>query len=575
MQRPATFLPTTGRSCWLATARILVAVFLVIILAVLARLANWQLWGNAAAPRDNAAAGNDLSRGRIVDRNALLLATDSFVWEAYANPTDLRKADHAAAIAISLTQVLQLPLGSIQASLASTGTLVTLEKNADEAKCQALTALAKQADIPWLLWCDARRHRVYPQGSLGAHLIGFANLDQRGVYGAEGAYDDWLRPAVAWPDERLPGQPQPLPEIAKLYLPSPTGRDLILHMDAALQHMVEKRLAEALTRYEAITGTIVIVDPRSGGILALANLPSFDPNNYGAADQSALVNAAAVHMYEPGSVFKLIPFAAALDLGQITADTVFNDDGTYVIGGRAIRNADRGAHGEVTARQALAQSLNVVSAQIGMDMGPNNFYRYVHQFGFGKPTEVDLTPESHGLLKEPGNPLWAPFDQAVNSFGQAVSITSLQMVNAVATIANGGVRLQPQVVKALVKNGQVYPVPPRTLGYAVKPQTAAALAEMMTYTVDKSQYSNMVPGYRIAGKTGTAEVVTETGYSNKDVIVSFVGFLPAADPQLVILVKLAQPKRATWAEHSAMPVFGQVAQDAVRILRIQPNDRTP
>ena len=199
----------------------------------------------------------------------------------------------------------------------------------------------------------------------------------------------------------------------------------------------------------------------------------------------------------------------------------------------------------------------------------------MRQFGFGRLAEVDLNLESGGIVKAPGNEQWSQFDQAANSFGQGISVSTLQMINAVAAIANGGALLQPQVVKGFIRDGQMYAIPPRTLGYPIKPETARTLTKMMVYTMDKSAFPNPVPGYRVAGKTGTAEIPTETGYASQDTIASFVGFLPAADPQVTILVKLVKPKKNIWAEQVALPVFGQVGQDAVRILKIQPNEQEP
>jgi cell division protein FtsI/penicillin-binding protein 2 len=188
---------------------------------------------------------------------------------------------------------------------------------------------------------------------------------------------------------------------------------------------------------------------------------------------------------------------------------------------------------------------------------------------------VDLSQEDAGFIKEPGNPYWSRFDQATNSFGQALMVTPLQMIQAVTAIANGGTRYQPQAVRALVQDGQVYELPPRVLGYPIKPETARTLTQMMVYNVESASYRGLAPGYKVAGKTGTAEISTAQGYTTQDTITSFVGFLPAANPQLVILVKLDKPKSSRWAEQVAVPVFSKVAKDAVRILRIAPDERGP
>ena len=468
--------------------------------------------------------------------------------------------------------ILAQPVETIQASLAVTGSYTMLYRHASEEQKKAIEDLKKPTSM---IWMDERRGRTYPLGPLGAHVIGFVNYFRQGLYGIESSYDAWLMGQRELSEEQKTNKPGALTDNALLYLPSPGRHDLILNMDAALQHMVEKHLAEAVATYDADAGTIIVMDPRNGGILALANNPSFDPNRYSDFKIERWTNAAISTAYEPGSVFKLVTMAAALDAGEITPDSVYPDSGELAIDGRIIHNADNKRYGNVTVRTALAKSINVVTARICLDMGAETFYRYVRQFGFGAPTEVDLSAEESGEVKEPGHIFWSRFDQATNSFGQALTVTSMQMINAVATIANGGARYQPQAAKAVVRDGQVYNLPPHILGYPIKPETAHTLTQMMVYTVDTSSYNKFMPGYRVAGKTGTAEISTAKGYT-QDTIMSFVGFLPAADPQLVILVKIEKPKRGgLWAEQVAVPVWAKVAQDSVRILRIAPDDRLP
>jgi cell division protein FtsI/penicillin-binding protein 2 len=567
-----TLPPAEARSVLIGRARLPAAIFLAILLILFVRLAYWQLLGTTPEPGPPAVQAAEPSRGRIVDTNGLLLATDNFIWEIYTNPNQFRQSDEQAALADELASIMGGSAEELRnLLLSSDAPLLTLRIGASEEQCQAVQALER----PSVFWCAARRTRAYPMGPLAAHLLGFANYSLIGVYGVEASYDAWLRADMEWPLQRLPGAPQPIPEAWKLYLPSPGGRDLVLHLHAPLQHMVETRLAEALRFYEAEAGTIIILDPRTGGILALANLPTFDPNNYSEVSQEVWVNPAVSQIFEPGSVFKLITMAAALDTGLATPDTILEDEGYLQVADRFIRNAERKKYGQITLRDTLAKSVNVVTAKLCLELGPEIFYRYVHLFGFGKLTEIDLPLEGYGIVKEPGNPLWSYFDQATNSFGQGISVTAIQMINAVAAIANGGTLLQPQVVRGLIWNGQMYTVPPRVLGYPIKPETARTLTEMMVYTVEKSAYPNLVPGFRVAGKTGTAEIPTEQGYTAQETITSFVGFLPADDPQIAILVKLVKPKRARWAEQVAVPVFSQVAQDAVQALKMQPGGHLP
>jgi cell division protein FtsI/penicillin-binding protein 2 len=551
--------------------RLPIAIFLIAFLIVIIRLVHWQILGGAQEVPMLSAQAEEISRGRILDSDGLLLATDDFSWEVYVNPQKMQTAAIGSTLVISLTEILGMPAEKLQAELESDVTATILTRKGTDTQRRAIAALKQ----PGLVWCVAKRIRAYPQGALAAHVFGFTNYLQEGLYGVEASYDGWLRSTAEWPADRLPGEPQPLPDAWKAYLPSPAGHDLILYLNAPLQYIVEKRLVDALAYYGAEEGTVILMDPRTSGILAMANTPTFDPNRYSEFDQETWVNTATSRIFEPGSVFKLVTYAAALDTGLITPESPFNDEGELMISGRMIRNAQLKTYGRVTARQALAKSINVVAARIALDMGDESFYRYVRLFGFGRLTEVDLNLESPGIVKDRSNSAWSGFDLGANSFGQGISVTGLQMINAVAAIANKGILLQPQAGKALVFNGQAYNLPSRVLGYPIKPETAQTLTRMMVYNVDSSAYANLVPGYRLAGKTGTAEIPTEKGYTSQRTITSFVGFLPAADPQLVILIKLVKPTKSPWAEQVAVPVFGQVAQDAVRILNIKPNTQQP
>ncbi len=556
-----------------ARVKLLMGVFTIFLLAVLVRMVDWQIV-RAIRPSAVSAQTVDLSRGRIVDRQGLLLATDTFTWNIYASSSDYR-SDKTSPDLAKIAAQIGVSSEALTTALARDSYAAIVAKNVPEANCQTAD---KGKAVPVWIWCDGVRKRVYPASMLAAHIVGFTDGEQNGRAGLEASYDGWLRPTGNWLSEKLPGQPTPLPEEWQRYLPSPAGRDLVLHLDAALQHLVEKRLAEALAKHEAKAGTIIVMDPRTGAILAMANLPTYDPNKTAETTLEQVTNSAVSEPYEPGSVFKLITYAAALDTKRIAPDSMFTDPGKLPIGNRVIRNAENKTYGAITARQALASSVNTISARICLDMGRDDFYRYIRQFGFGRPTEVDLAHESPGIVKRPGTESWSEYDQAANSFGQGISVTPIQLISAVSAIANGGSVMQPQIVKGLVQDGQVYSLAPRQLGQAIKPETAHTLTQMMVYTVDNYVAGpKLVPGYRVAGKTGTAEIPIpeKGGYTSDLSITSFVGFLPAADPQIAILVKLVEPKSSRWAEKVALPVFGTVARDAVWVLKIQPDDRTP
>ncbi len=551
-------------------ATLLTVVFVSLIGLVILRLVSWELTP-APKPIVPVARADENVRGRIVDSTGLLFATDNFLWEVYLRRSNLEKIHNRPTLLAELGTILGMDQDTLRTEIAAwESDQIIIARNVSDDQCKAIAGLREANAV----WCDARRVRAYPQGGLGAHIVGFINMEQEGT-GIEGKYDRWLRVSARVPFQQMPGPPEPLPAAWLTYLPSPGGRDLVLNLNGSLQYKAEQRLREGIVKYQATGGTIIIMNPHTGGILALANWPAYDLNHYGDADQGVLRNAAAEFRYEPGSVFKLITYAAALDTGQVTPDTWLKDPGKLEIDGQVIYNAERKAHGTVTATQALAESVNAISARLALDMGGQVFYRYVSLFGFGKPTETDVLLEEPGEVKRWGTDAYNRYNHASNSFGQGISVTPLQMTSAVAAIANGGTLLQPQIAQALVKDGTLYRVPPRFMSQVIKPETARTLTRMMVATVDGYSVKNLVPGFRVAGKTGTAEIPTPGGYNSELTITSFAGFFPAADPQVVILVKLDQPRKSKWAEQVALPVFQIIAQDTVHILKLEPNDAMP
>ncbi|MGQ9489516.1 MAG: peptidoglycan D,D-transpeptidase FtsI family protein [Anaerolineae bacterium] len=565
--------PNDEQSTFASRVRLLAIFFALVSLVVLTRLFVSQVIGLAVQARQVQAQTVDNSRGRIVDSNGLLLAMDVISWEIYAKPQEARKAAPSAALLARYADLMGIPPEQLTGALAQPGVIAVIGRNVTEAQCHIAD---DHPELPSWIWCDGKRKRAYLHGPLAAHVLGFSDMDQIGQAGIEAAYNDWLRTGGEWPSHRLPGPPQPLPEELKTYLPSPGGRDLVLNLNAALQYRAEQMLSAAVARYQASSGTIIIMDPRTGAVLSLANVPTFDPNRYAEFTPGEWNNRALNEIYEPGSVFKPITFAAALESGHLTPDEILYDEGHLELDGHTISNAQQLTYGSITARQALAKSVNVVTAQLCLDMGRDVFYRYLRQFGFGKVTEADCGAENAGIVKWPGTRFWSRYDQAANSFGQGISVTSLQLANAIAAIANGGNLMQPQFVRGLVYNERYYPLPPRILGRAIKPETARTLTQMMVFTVDSYALGPvLVPGYRVAGKTGTAQIPGREGYTSALTNTTFVGFLPAAEPKLLILVKIAEPKTAIWAEQVALPVFGEIAREAVQILKIAPDDRLP
>jgi cell division protein FtsI (penicillin-binding protein 3) len=551
---------------------------------VVVRLLHHQIvsWLTHSTPAVLADTG--LPRGVIVDRRGELLAADRFFYQVVADPSILRTDEARLEVANKLQELIGLPALETAAKLLEAadrryvelakqisleeGNRILAYRTQDEAE-NVVSVLQSVAVLPV-------PQRYYPQGELASHVLGFVQASRQGGYGVEEYYNAYLDPRrnISLRTRNLLPL-ETLPAGVRRYVPSMGGKDLVLTLDSGIQWIVEEELRRALERYRATSGSIVVMEPATGAILGLANFPTYDPNRYSEqSDYSRFVDPVTSLLYEPGSIFKIVTVAAALDAGVISPTTVYTDNGSITVGSRLIFNSNRIGYGQVSATEALARSLNVVTAQIVQDLGPETFYDYIERFGFTEPTEVDLADEVGGLVKSPGNPDWSLSDLGTNSFGQGLAITPLSMLNATAAIANGGRLLRPYIVGARIDGQRVLITEPTLVRPVIKPETARKLTAMMVQTVRTGNEAAGVAGYRIAGKSGTAQIPGEGGYLQDQTIVSFVGFAPADDPQVVILVKLDRPDPniSLWATHTAAPVFGQVVRRLFDHLGIPPDE---
>lgn len=539
----------------------LLTVFLVAIMVIaLVRAVSPQITESTLALQSS-----DPERGRIVDRNGFLLATDMFLWEAYAAPpktTDL--AVHVKAV----SKVLGISTELVQEKLTGSPSLVVLQTGITREQCATLDY---SPELPTWIWCDGLRRRSYPLGSLASHVVGFANYNRVGAYGVEAAYDAWLRSDNTWAPS-LGEKAQEMPDAWQLFLPSLSGRDLVMTIDGRVQHRTEAALLETTKNNSVVRGTVIVMDPETGDLLALANYPSFDLNQFTEVETSTWVNPATSQFYEPGTVFSLITVASALDAGTITSETKITSSREITVAGLRVIDSMADADSALTLAQVLAHPHTVAPSNIALQMGAEAFYRYLRQFGFGRLTEVDLSGENQGVVVEPStSSFWTQFDLAANSFGQGINVTPLQMINAVAAIANNGARLQPKAAAAFVVEGQIYPIASRKLEQSVRPETARQVVQLMVEAAKELPGIDLGDGYQVAGQFGIAEIPTSQGYNSTQRVVSFVGFFPAEDPKLVILVKLDSPRAAKSPELMVTTLFNEVAREAIRILEVQPH----
>ncbi len=426
--------------------------------------------------------------------------------------------------------------------------------------------------------------RYYTQGSLGSHVLGLVNADREGVNGIESYYQKFLRGEV-----NLLQASDPIsilsPEIRR-HVPTYMGGDLVLTIDRTIQHIVEEELQKAIIRYKVRQGgSALVMEPRTGAILAMANYPDFNPGALDQIDPEAtnLVNLAVTSVYEPGSVFKVLTVATGIDLGAIRPDDTFVDTGEYLIGNHTvIKNSEERVEGEVTTTEALAKSLNTIIAEIAVDrIGPKAYYEYLFNFGLGEVTGIDLAHEFNGSLKDkyPGTANWNITDLGANSFGQGLNSTPIQMINALNVIANGGHLMQPYVVQHRINGNNITTFQPTPLRQGViSPETARIVTEMMVTTVEEEVYQAQVPGYRVAGKSGTAQVPDpeQIGVYAEDVVTaSFTGFAPADDPRILVLIILHNPdpdaQAAVWGSQNAAPTFRHITQRVLQYMNVPPS----
>ncbi len=517
-------------------------------------------------------------RGEIYDRDGHLLAGNETIYTVGVNIPDMVDAlalarEISAQLGLDYEETYQKllnPYGLVFVSLKNyvrSEELAPLKATYEKMKKEAAAAY-RPSPLSGLEF-QPNLQRSYPENELGSNIIGFFNRDARGNFGVEEKYNDLLAgtPVEAW----VPQDPNRAAEIPR----APDGTTLILTIDRDLQAAAERSLDQALFDYGAQNGTIVIMDPRTGEILAMATTPRLNLNEfwkYGEYySQSYEYNPAISMQYEPGSVFKVLTMAAGLDSGTVARDTVFNDPGSIVVGEVLIQNWDRRPWGMQDMTGCLQHSLNVCMAWVSTSMGQDNFYNYMQRFGIGRPTGVDLAGETSGRLKVPGDMDWYPVDLGTNAFGQGVAVSPIQMLMAASAIANDGYMVMPHVLYGMVSEGRQVNIKMDPAGMPIRAETAHILSDMLAISLENEASMALVPGYRIAGKTGTAEIPINGYYSSTNTNASFIGWGPVDDPKFMIYVWLDRPSTSIWANDTAAPLFAEIAQKTVILLNIPPD----
>lgn len=507
-------------------------------------------------------------RGDILDRNGNPLAISVMYQSLFAYPPNVKDPGTASNV---LSKLIGVPQPELLSKLQSPSKSVELLKR--KLPADVASRVASLGIQGTLLMKEP--FRGYPEGSIAPQLLGFVGKDFQGLAGLELSLDRDLagEPGLLDAEKDTSGS-----EIAigrKELIPPKEGSDAILTIDRFIQRMVERELVEGIKEHKARSGFIIVMDPKTGGILGAASQPTYElavEDVFDPAKQELYKPTIVTDFYEPGSVMKLVTMAAGLDTRLVNPSTTFVDTGVAAIDGARIRNWDLSAHGRESMLEVLINSCNIGAQWVSGKLGPERFYQYVEAFGFGKVTGVDLPGESPGAVRNHRVQGWTRVDLATNAYGQGIGVTPLQMINAVAAIANGGVLMRPMIVKAFRQGGVARELPPVQARRVISSETARTLTDMMVHVVeDNTLKLGMVPGYKVAGKTGTADLPTAYGYNTSSTYASQVGFAPAFDPKFVVLVRLDEPEKK-YGGQVASPVFKKVVEQLLGYLKIPPTE---
>jgi cell division protein FtsI (penicillin-binding protein 3) len=508
------------------------------------------------------------ARGSIFDRNGEDLAISIPVESVYARPHNITDPGETAR---RLAPFLERKSAEIAAELRKDRRFVWLERQV----VPPVSARIQELNLAGIGVIQESR-RFYPNLELACHLLGIVGVDGHGLEGLELQYDKRLygeeRRIMIDRDAR--GQRLAPPE--GLLMVRNDGHHLILTIHRQIQHVAEQYIEEAVADTGSKSGSAVVIAPKTGEILAMANVPRFNPNTFSRYSGTTFRNRCITDVYEPGSTFKPIIISAALEAQVLdSSDIVYCENGSFRVFDRIIHDVK--GHGWLTPKGILQYSSNIGAAKVGISLGAERLHRYIKAFGFGEPTGIDLPGESTGSVR-PQNQ-WSPVDLATISFGQGISATALQMAAAFAALANDGRRMQPYVVREILdaKGHTVERRKPKDLGPAVSPATAHEVTRMLTAVVSEkgTGAKAAIEGFTVAGKTGTSQKpdLRSGGYLRNRYLASFVGFVPAYDPRMCIVVVLDEPKGTFYGSQVAAPVFQRIAQDALGILDVFPEER--
>ncbi|MBP9763020.1 penicillin-binding protein 2 [Patescibacteria group bacterium] len=573
-------LPFSARIRVVQVGCVLLVLFLVVRFFQLQVLEH-DVYQLLAADQHDLKASLDARRGTIYvrdqwDKKLYPIAKDRDAWNLFAGPRDMKDLSVVAAQA---AEILGQPKEELLARFmaASTSAYLPLAKDIPFEKVESIREKSMRG-----LWVARGSARLYPETGMGGQLIGFTvtndTAEREGRYGIEGFENTLLAGAPGMIEGERDALGRRLAFGQATVKPPQDGADVVLTIDRSIQQFVCAKMEEATKRFEAEASTAIVINPETGAILGMCSYPNFLPSEVGKIkDIGVLNNPAIFHSYEPGSIFKAFTMAAGIEAGKITPQTTYVDKGLEEIDGRPIRNSDKLAHGTQSMLDVLEKSLNTGTIFVQRLVGKENFKDYLVRFGFGDKTGIELPSEVKGTI--------ANLDRkgqvfaATASYGQGITTTPLQLVAAYAALANNGTLMKPYIVQEIIQNGVSTVTKPQPVREVVSSRTARLVTGMLVNVVENGHGKRAgVPGYYVAGKTGTAQIADPKngGYLPSDVTIgSFAGYAPADHPVFAMIVRIDRPKTVQYAESSAAPIFGEIAQFLMSYFHVEPERPLP
>ncbi len=554
--------------------------FLIFFFGLLSRLFYWQVvradYLQAQAEKQHFTNTKIAAlRGKIFFADEFILASTNPTFTLFAQPKLIAK-EQIVNTSYLLAKVLEQEDTDTTAKdfinkLSSNLFWVPLKKEVEFEKKKAVEELNLAG-----FGFDSTSSRFYPEGSSSAHILGFVGSDakgeDKGYFGLEGFYDRELKgtPGLLRHEKDALG----LPILIGNFLSTTpqNGKDLVLNIDRTVQFVVEESLKAGIQKYGAKAASAVVMDPKTGAILALASFPNYSPDRYYDFPKEYYKNPIVADQYEPGSTFKVLVMAAAMNEDKVKPDTTCDIcSGPISLGGFSIRTWNNKYYEDTTLKDVIVHSDNTGMVFTAKKLELDKFYEYIENFGFGKLTNIDLEDESVPDIRPKDQ--WREIDLATASFGQGIAVTPIQMVTAVSAIANGGDLMEPQIVKKIKDSKGTYEIKPKVVRKVIKESTASMVKEMMVAAVEEGESKFYKPkGYKVAGKTGTAQIPVAGHYDPNKTIASFVGFAPADNPKFVMLVRYDQPTSSIYGSETAAPTFFEIAKQLLPYYNIAPSE---